>query len=74
MNFVDLKGMVWPNGRTHAILFYGPSGWKARVWYTVKQGEVFSLGSGPEVFNHDEAEKKLKELNDAWASTQKRKR
>lgn len=74
MNFVDLKGMVWPDGRTHAILFYGQSGWKARVWYTAKQGKVFDLGGGPEVFTHDEAEKKLQEVFDVWATGQKRKR
>lgn len=73
MNFVDMKGMVWPNGRTHAILFYGPSGWKARVWYTKEQGKTYDLGSGPEVFTHKEAEKKLAEVFNAWAKEQKRK-
>lgn len=74
MNFVDLKGMVWPNGRTRAILFYGPSGWKARVWYTAKQGEVFNLGGGTEVFTHDEAEKKLQEVFNGWSQSQNSRR
>jgi hypothetical protein len=70
MNFVDLKGMVWPQGKTHAILFFGSSGWKARVWYNAKKGEVFNLGEGPEVFTHDEAEKKLQEVFNGWSKSQ----
>lgn len=74
MNFVDLKGMVWPQGKTHAILFYGASGWKARVWYNAKQGEVFNLGGGPEVFTRDEAEKKLQEVFNGWSQSQNSRR
>ena len=74
MNFVDLKSMVWPNGKTHAILFYGPSGWKARVWYNASRGKVFNLGEGPDVFTHSEAEKKLQEAFNGWAQGQNKKR
>jgi len=65
-DFKTIKLLKGTKVRAEAVIFYGESGWKAKVWYLDSPKSTSDLGNGTKVMNHDGANEHIKELAEGW--------